>query len=195
LGVLQELGIPYTLQPGAGAFYGPNLEYVLRDRTGRDWQCGTIQFDVAMPARFQLAYVDASGTRRQPVMLHRAVYGSLERFLGILLEHHGATLPAWLAPVQVRVLPVGDDQAEAARDVRRRLADAGLRAELDAGASLGRRIAGAHNDGAPFVAVLGAREVAGGTVTLRAQGQQEIWAQPVAVAELRNRCQPPDFAA
>ncbi|MCB9575323.1 MAG: threonine--tRNA ligase, partial [Kofleriaceae bacterium] len=96
--VVRDLGVPYVIQPGAGAFYGPKLEFVLHDRRGRAWQCGTIQLDLVLPRRFDLRYVDAGGARRHVVMLHRALYGSIERFLGVLLEHHGAALPAWLAP-------------------------------------------------------------------------------------------------
>ncbi|HVV88507.1 MAG TPA: threonine--tRNA ligase, partial [Kofleriaceae bacterium] len=130
---VRGLGVPFTVQPGGGAFYGPKLEFVLRDRRGRAWQLGTIQLDLVMPRRFDLRYVDRDGERRHPAMLHRALYGSIERFLGVLLEHHGATLPAWLAPEQVAVLPVGAEQDGCAREAAARLAAAGLRVRVDDG--------------------------------------------------------------
>jgi threonyl-tRNA synthetase len=195
LAVLQRLGVPYTLQPGAGAFYGPKLEYVLRDRLGRDWQCGTIQFDLVMPEHFDLRYVDDAGERQRPVMLHRALYGSLERFLGILLEHHGAALPAWLAPVQVVVLPITDAEGATAAAFAGRLGAAGVRTKVDGDGSLARRIAAAHEQAAPFVAIIGAREAAQEAVTLRTRAGQRVWQQPAAVDELRALCRPPEFAA
>jgi threonyl-tRNA synthetase len=195
LAVLQRLGVPYTLQPGAGAFYGPKLEYVLRDRLGRDWQCGTIQFDLVMPENFDLRYVDDAGERQRPVMLHRALYGSLERFLGILLEHHGAALPAWLAPVQVVVLPITDAEGATAAAFAGRLGAAGVRIKVDGDGSLARRIAAAHEQAAPFVAIIGAREAAQEAVTLRTRAGQRLCQQPAAVDELRALCRPPEFAA
>src|SRR5262249_8262057 len=152
-------GLACEVQPGAGAIYGPKLEFLLRDRRGRPWQCGTIQLDFMMPQRFDVRYVDAGSERRHVVMLHRALFGSIERFLGIRLEHHGAALPAWLAPDQVAVVPVSAGQRAAAADVAARLAAAGVRSRLDADAdTLGKRIAHAHHDGVPFVAVVGDRE-------------------------------------
>jgi len=166
--VVRGLGVPYQIQPGDGAFYGPKLEFVLRDRRGRPWQCGTIQLDLVLPQHFDVRYVAAGGERRHVVMLHRALFGSIERFLGILLEQHGAALPPWLAPEQVAVLPVGEAQANAAAEVAARLAAVGLRVRVDgADATLGRRIAMAHHLGVPWVAVVGAREAEAGTVTLR----------------------------
>jgi threonyl-tRNA synthetase len=184
-------GMAPSISPGGGAFYGPKLELGLRDRRGRLWQCGTIQHDLVMPRRFELQYVDAGGARRHTVMLHRALFGSIERFLGILLEHHGAALPAWLAPVQVAVLPVGADQRAAAAAVAAELARAGLRARVDADDSLARRIAIAHDDGVAVVAVIGAREVADGTVALRRGADRRTLPVAAAVAELVAACAPP----
>jgi threonyl-tRNA synthetase len=186
---LREVGVPYEVAPGGGAFYGPKLELVLRDRRGRPWQCGTIQCDLVMPKAFDLRYVDADGERRHPAMLHRALYGSLERFLGLLLERHGGALPAWLAPEQVAVLAVGPEQAEAARGFGERLSAAGVRARVDGDdATLARRIALAHHDGGPIVAILGAREQAAGAVSLRLRDGQRTLAVEAAVADVVARC-------
>jgi threonyl-tRNA synthetase len=193
--VLSKLGVPHVVQPGEGAFYGPKLELSLCDRAGRAWQCGTIQLDLVMPQRFDLRYVDADGEKKPLVMLHRALYGSLERFLGILLEHHGARLPAWLAPQQVVVLPVADAHLPWARQVEHALCSSGLRAQLDARAeSLARRVAEAHDDAVPFVAVVGAREVQAGSVTLRARDGQQTLPFERAVELLKQRCALPEFA-
>jgi threonyl-tRNA synthetase len=194
--VLQRLGVKFVLQPGAGAFYGPKVEYSLRDRQGRAWQCGTIQLDLVMPRRFDLRYVDAAGERQHPVMLHRALYGSLERFLGLVLDRHGAALPAWLAPLQVVVLPVApaEEQLAAARAVAGRLAAAGLRVEVDADESLARRIAAAHARAVPFQVVVGAREAASGAVAVRARSGQSAAPVEAAVADLARLCAPPPVA-
>jgi len=195
LAALRELGEPYVEQPGAGAFYGPKLEFALRDRHGRSWQCGTIQFDLVLPRRFGLTYVAASGAREHPVMLHRALYGSLERFLGIVLEQHGAQLPSWLAPVQVRVLPVSEAQLPAAEAQRAALSQCGLRVELHAQESLARRIAEAHARAVPHVVVIGAREAAAGTVSLRERAGQRELPAAAAAAELAQLCAAPSFVA
>lgn len=194
LSVLDRMGVPYVRQPGAGAFYGPKLEFVLADSRGREWQCGTIQFDLVMPERFDLAYIDRAGQRRRPVMLHRALYGSLERFLGILLEHHGARLPAWLAPVQVAILPVGEAQSQSALALAQDLQARGIRCVQLSEDTLGKRIALAHDRAIPFQAVLGAREIAHGKVALRSRdGQTEI-ERGAFPSEIADRCQAPSFS-
>ncbi|HMI91564.1 MAG TPA: threonine--tRNA ligase [Polyangiales bacterium] len=186
----------YSINQGGGAFYGPKIEVALHDRLGRAWQCGTIQLDVAMPERFDLRYVDADGARKLPYMLHRALYGSLERFMGILLEHHGRALPLWLAPQQVAVLPVNSEQSTYAERVALQLSEAGLRAELDArDESLGNRIADAHALAVPLMLVLGAREQAAEAVALREAGGQRVLPFAAALAELQRRCAAPDFPA
>ena len=188
----ERLGVPFVLQPGAGAFYGPKLEWSLEDRHGRAWQCGTIQVDLVMPRSFELRYVAASGERRHPVMLHRALYGSLERFLGMLLEHHGRRLPPWLAPMQAAVLPVDEAQALAAHALRARLAEVGVRARVDVDESLAKRIALVHGDAIPFVIVVGAREVAAAQATLRAPGEpQRVLPSEELVGDLARRCARP----
>jgi len=191
-GVVAQLGVPCDVQPGGGAIYGPKIELLLRDRRGRAWQCGTLQIDFVMPERFDLRYVDSGGERRHVAILHRALFGSLERFLGMLLEHHGADLPAWLAPEQVAVVPVAAAHAAPAADACRALAAAGLRARLDAdAATLSRRVLRAHHDGVPFVVVLGDREVLAGT--LAARGRAGTWSGAAGgvIAELARRCAPP----
>lgn len=185
-------GMRPTLQPGEGAFYGPKLELSLRDRLGRAWQCGTIQLDYVLPRRFGLTYVDADGQRRAPALLHRALYGSVERFLAILLEHCGGALPAWLAPVQVLVTPIGPGQQEAAVAALAELRAAGLRAELDdRSESLARRVAEAHANGIPCLAVIGAREAAAGTLALRERDGQRVLPRTEAITALRERCAAP----
>lgn len=194
---LDRLGERYEVQPGGGAFYGPKIEYVLNDRRGQRWQCGTIQYDLVMPRRFDVRYVDASGGRVHPIMLHRALFGSLERFLGIVLERHGARLPGWLAPTQSVVLPVTEAQLPWAREVEARARALGLRVVVDdRGESLARRVAEAHEGGALFLAVLGAREAAAGSVTLRAPGGgQEVLPLGEAFEVMGRACARPDFRA
>jgi threonyl-tRNA synthetase len=197
--VARGLGLPLQLQPGAGAIYGPKLEFQLRDRRARIWQCGTVQLDFVMPQRFDVRYADASGERRHVVMLHRALYGSLERFMGLLLEQHGAALPAWLAPEQVVVVPVTPEEAaqrQRAEEVVAQLVAAGLRARLDdQRESLSRRIALAHHLGVPYVAIVGEREVAAGTVAVRGRDGQWAAAAGAAIEQLAQRCSVEAMAA
>jgi threonyl-tRNA synthetase len=167
----RELRLPVIDQPGEGAFYGPKLEFKLRDRLGRVWQCGTIQVDFAMPERFELAYTDSSGERRRPVMLHRALYGSVERFIGVLLEHHRGRLPAWLAPEQAHVLPVSVREDEYAAELARALRESQVRVVLtDAGERLASRVAEARRAGAAFVLVVGPQERTSREVSIRQTG-------------------------
>ncbi|MBZ0120022.1 MAG: threonine--tRNA ligase [Sandaracinaceae bacterium] len=184
---LEGLGIVFAVQPGQGAFYGPKIELSLNDRAGRAWQCGTIQLDFVMPERFDLSYAGADGAPHRPAMLHRAVYGSLERFLAVLLEHHQGRLPAWLAPVQARVLPIGERHRDAARAIVAELAPR-VRAELDEHASVSRRIVRAHDDGVPFVLVLGDRELASDRVALRHDDVSQDLLRADAIDLLVQRC-------
>ncbi len=191
-GAARAAGFEPRIQPGEGAFYGPKIELVLRDRAGRSWQCGTIQLDYFMPVRFGALYVDADGAKKPLVMIHRALLGSLERFAGILLEHHEGRLPAWLAPEAVRVLPVGGAQASYAEAIAEDLRARGVRAEADArDAPLGRRIRDAHHERIPHVLVVGAREVEAGTVVVRAE-PEHAEVREAAVARLAHACAPPD---
>ncbi|HYQ42818.1 MAG TPA: threonine--tRNA ligase [Polyangiaceae bacterium] len=169
----RRAGLVCQVKAGDGAFYGPKLEFELGDRLGRRWQCGTIQLDFVLPERFELSYDDSSGVRARPAMLHRAMVGSLERFLGILLEHHEGRVPAWLAPEQVRVLPVHPEQRLYADEVAGRLREHGVRAALDASnETLSRRVAEAHALRVPLLWVVGAREMAARSVTERSQSDE-----------------------
>ena len=170
----RRAGLACQPKPGEGAFYGPKLEFELGDRLGRRWQCGTIQLDFVLPERFDLSYDDRSGARRRPAMLHRAMVGSLERFLGILLEHHAGRVPAWLAPEQVVVLPVHAEQRSYGEEVVARLRQRGLRARLDASnETLSRRVAEAHALRVPLLWVVGAREAAELRVTERRSEREQ----------------------
>ena len=186
--VVARLGLACSVQPGAGAIYGPKLEFLLRDRRGRAWQCGTIQLDFVMPQRFDVRYVDAGGEKRHVVMLHRALYGSIERFIGVLLEIHGAALPAWLAPDQIVIVPITSAHRERAEQIRAELERAQLRCRVEDDGTLARRIAVAQHDGVPFVVVIGDREVANGSLSIRARDAQ--WSEPAAaaIAQLARRC-------
>ncbi len=185
-------GLPLLPAPRSGAFYGPKLEFALPDRLGRLWQCGTIQLDLVLPERFDVSYVDAAGERQRPLMLHRATLGSLERFMGVLLEQHGGRLPAWLAPEQVVVLPAQAEHDAYADEVVTLLRRAGLRASCDARAeSLARRVAIAHEQGVPFIAVVGRREREARSLSLREQAAQRVLTLDSAIHELVELCRPP----
>ncbi|HXI20144.1 MAG TPA: threonine--tRNA ligase [Gemmatimonadales bacterium] len=175
---LEATGLPYELKPGDGAFYGPKIDFDVADSIGRTWQLGTIQLDYNAPERFDLTYVGEDNTEHRPVVIHRAVNGSFERFIAILIEHFAGAFPLWLAPEQVRVLPISDAQHEAAALLTRRLRDAGLRATLDAGhQTLNYRIREGELAKVPYMAVVGQREAEAGTVAVRVRGagtKQEI---------------------
>ncbi len=165
---LASKGLPYELQPGEGAFYGPKIEFALKDSIGRIWQCGTVQVDFAMPRRLGASYVDAGGKKAIPVMLHRAILGSLERFIGILLEEYAGALPLWLAPVQVVVLPIADRHQAAAGAVVSALRDAGLRVEPDLrNEKIGFKIREHTLQRVPYLLVVGDREAQQGTISVR----------------------------
>ena len=176
----------------AGAFYGPKLEFSLPDRLGRRWQCGTIQLDLVLPERFDVSFVDAAGRRQRPLMLHRATLGSLERFLGVVLEQHAGHLPGWLAPDQIVVIPIEAELESYAAEVQAELIRAGLRAVVDAkNESLARRIALAHELGIPYVIVVGRRERDARALSLRAQDERRVLPLDEAVTELVRRCAAP----
>jgi len=193
LAAARRAGLDPIVQPGEGAFYGPKIEFALRDRLGRSWQCGTVQLDFVMPERFELSYADADGSRVRPAMIHRAIFGSLERFAAILLEHHEGALPAWLAPVQIGVVPIADAQAAWAREVVDRLRGRGLRvAQMGGGMTLSRALVDTHGAGVPLIAIVGAREVADKTVALRSRdGSQVVLPIDEVVAECGRRCAAP----
>ena len=174
---LDELGIEYAVNEGDGAFYGPKIDFQLSDSLGRTWQCGTIQLDFQMPERFDLTYVGADNDRHRPIMLHRAIFGSLERFIAILTEHYAGAFPAWLAPVQVAVLPIGANQHGYAADLTGRLASLGLRAELnDGNETIGHKIRAAQLEKVPYMLVIGDKEIANGEVSVRSRRDGELGA-------------------
>ena len=177
---LDASGIKYDILPGEGAFYGPKIEYHLRDSLGRGWQCGTIQVDFQMPARLGAEYVTESNGRATPVMLHRAIVGSLERFIGMLLEHYAGQLPPWLAPVQVAVANITDDQADYAKEVVSMLKKAGLRAEADLrNGKITYKIRELSLQKLPYILVVGAKEKAEGEVAVRVRGGKDLGAMSV----------------
>lgn len=187
-------GLTTIPNPGEGAFYGPKLEFVLRDAIGRDWQLGTLQVDFVLPERLDAVYVGEDGQRHRPVMLHRAILGSFERFIGVLIEHHAGRFPLWLAPVQVVVAPITNDADAYAREVHAALTAAGLRVELDLrNEKINYKVREHSLAKVPVIAVVGAKEAAAGTVALRRLGgaQQEILALEQAVATLKAQSAAP----
>ena len=165
---LEETGTPYKLNPGDGAFYGPKIDFHLEDCLGRTWQCGTIQLDFQMPEKFDMSYVGKDGDEHRPVMLHRTILGSLERFMGILIENYAGAFPYWLAPVQLKVLPVAEDYIDYAQEVCAKLKAADLRVEIDTrDEKLGKKIRDAQMQKTPYMIVIGAKEKEEGTVAVR----------------------------
>jgi len=168
---LEATGMPYDLKPGDGAFYGPKIDFDVGDSIGRKWQLGTIQLDYAAPERFDMVFVGEDNAEHRPVVIHRAMCGSFERFIAILIEHFAGAFPLWLSPEQVRVLPISDQQADAATGVHQRLRDAGIRSALDAGSqTLNYRIRDAEMARVPYMGVVGQREAEAGTVAVRTRG-------------------------
>jgi threonyl-tRNA synthetase len=178
---LRASGCEFELSPGEGAFYGPKVEYTLKDAIGRHWQCGTIQVDFSMPERLDADYVGEDSARHRPVMLHRAIVGSLERFIGILIEETAGALPTWLAPVQVKVLNITDAQAEYARDVVKTLQNQGFRVEADLrNEKITYKIREHSMQKVPYLIVIGDKEMASGAVAVRARGGQDLGVMSVA---------------
>jgi threonyl-tRNA synthetase len=193
-GALEHLGYAYTLNPGEGAFYGPKLEFVLRDAIGRDWQCGTLQVDMNMPARLGATYVAEDGEKKQPIMLHRALFGSLERFTGILIEHYAGKFPLWLAPVQAVVATITNEADPYARKVAEAVQAAGLKAELDIrNEKINYKVREHSVAKVPVMLVVGAREAEKGTVAMRRLGgnSQEILELDQAIAILKKEAAGP----
>ncbi len=190
-------GLECTLNPGEGAFYGPKLEFVLRDAIGRDWQCGTLQVDFVLPERLDASYIGSDGQKHRPVMLHRAILGSMERFLGILIEEHAGKLPMWLAPLQVVVATITNDADAYADQVGQAFRRAGIQVEVDKGADkIGYKIRQHSLRKVPWIVAVGAKESEGGTVSLRrlgSQGQESLKLDE-AVALCQRESMPPDIA-
>ena len=171
---LEHRGLKYIINEGDGAFYGPKIDFHIKDSIGRTWQCGTIQLDMMLPEKFDLTYVGEDGQKHRPIMLHRVVYGSIERFIGILIENYAGAFPVWLAPVQVRILPITDKHHDYAYELKKKLFDAGIRVEVDArNEKMGYKIREAQVRKIPYALVVGDQEVADGTVNVRKYGEKD----------------------
>ena len=169
-GALDEIGLPYKVNEGDGAFYGPKIDFHLEDSIGRTWQCGTIQLDFQLPERFALEYTGADGEKHRPVMIHRVVFGSIERFIGILIEHFAGAFPTWLAPVQVEVLPISEKYNDYAEKVAAELTAAGVRVEKNFRPDkIGYKIREAQLQKIPYMLIVGEKEAEGGTVSVRSR--------------------------
>lgn len=172
---MESKGLPYKINEGDGAFYGPKLDFQLEDCIGRTWQCGTIQLDFQMPQRFDLNYVGADGEKHRPIMIHRVLYGSIERFIGILIEHFAGKFPAWLAPVQVKVLPITDKYNDYANTIKEKLQAKDIRVEVDArNEKIGYKIREAQLQKVPYMLVVGEKEAEAGTVAVRSRDKGEL---------------------
>lgn len=172
---LDERGMPYKINEGDGAFYGPKIDFHLRDSIGRTWQCGTIQLDMLMPERFDLTYVGEDGGRHRPVMIHRVAFGSMERFIGILIEHYAGAFPAWIAPVQVKVLPITDRTIGYAKKIASSLKELEIRVEVDERSEkIGYKIREAQMEKIPYMLVLGDKEEEAGVVAVRVRGKGDV---------------------
>lgn len=173
-GALEDIGMPFKLNPGDGAFYGPKIDFHLEDSIGRTWQCGTIQLDFQLPQRFDLNYIGRDGEKHRPIVIHRVIFGSIERFIGILIEHFAGKFPAWIAPVQVKVLPISDKINSYAESVVKVLRDKGIRVELDDRAEkIGYKIREARNERVPYMIILGEKEQQEATITVRSRNGEE----------------------
>jgi len=174
VGALEANGMDYIVNEGDGAFYGPKIDFHLTDSIGRTWQCGTIQLDMNLPERFDLTYTDKDGTKKRPVMIHRVCFGSIERFIGILIEHYAGMFPTWLAPVQVKVLTISEKFADYADSVSKALEDAGIRVETDHRAEkIGFKIREARNERVPYMLIVGEKDVEAGVVSVRSREKGE----------------------
>ncbi len=186
---LEDCGLDYVVNEGDGAFYGPKIDFHLTDSIGRTWQCGTIQLDMQLPERFELTYTGEDGLKHRPVMIHRVVYGSIERFIGILIEHYAGAFPAWLAPCQVRILPITDKHVAYAKALADKMFDLGLRVHLDdRNEKLGYKIREAQVQKVPYTLVVGDKEVEEGTVNVRRRGAGDVgaMAQDAFIAMLQE---------
>ena len=185
-GALDELNLPYIINEGDGAFYGPKIDFHLEDSIGRTWQCGTIQLDFQLPQRFELDYVGSDGEKHRPIVIHRVVFGSIERFIGILIEHFAGKFPTWLAPVQVKVLPISDKFNEYSQSVSKKLSESGIRCEIDERSEkIGYKIREARNERVPYIVVIGEKEEKEKNISLRSRKNGDEGA--VSVDELIMR--------
>ena len=176
---IEAKGIPYVINPGDGAFYGPKLDYHIEDSLGRTWQCGTIQLDMNLPERFQIDYVGEDGQKHRPIMIHRACFGSMERFIGILTEHYAGAFPTWMAPVQVKILPISEKHVEYAKELAKQMHQDYVRVEVDdRSEKIGYKIRQAQMAKVPYMLVVGDKEVEEGTVNVRKHGGDELGSVP-----------------
>ncbi len=196
---LERAAMSYTINEKDGAFYGPKIDFDVTDAIGRKWQCATIQLDYMQPENFDLKYIGADNTEHRPVVIHRAIFGSFERFIAILIEHYAGAFPLWLAPLQVIVLPLADRQVAYAETVRQRLAAAGLRVQVDARIEkIGYKIREAQLQKIPYMLVVGDREVAEGAVAVRSRSGGDLGSRPLdafvasALEEVQTKGQPQD---
>jgi threonyl-tRNA synthetase len=172
---LERKGLKHTVDPGEGVFYGPKIDIKIKDALGRAWQCATIQADFNLPARFHLEFVDTDGTRRPPIMIHRALLGSMERFFGCLVEHYVGAFPLWLSPVQVKVMPITDDHRSFAEEIRDTLTAEGFRVDVDSrNEKLGFKIREAQMEKVPYMVVVGAEEVAKRVLSARKRSGEQL---------------------
>ncbi|MFN3284092.1 MAG: His/Gly/Thr/Pro-type tRNA ligase C-terminal domain-containing protein, partial [Pseudothermotoga sp.] len=191
---MDSVGLKYVVKEGEGAFYGPKIDFHIKDSIGRTWQCATIQLDFLMPQRFELVYTDYNGDYCQPVMIHRAIYGSLERFLGILIEHYAGAFPTWLAPIQVMVIPIADRHHSYAQSVKDILVQNGIRGQVDLRReTLGYKIRDAQSMKIPYMFIVGDKEQTTNTVSVRTRKGNEFATKPIdyvvdiVIKEIRTR--------
>ena len=178
--VLKDMNMPYEINEGDGAFYGPKIDFHIKDSIGREWQCGTIQLDFQMPERFDLTYIGEDGEKHRPVMLHRVIFGSIERFIGVLIENYAGIFPTWLSPVQVKILPITDAQKEYAQKIKQELEDVNIRVELDdSNEKVGYKIRKAQLEKVPYMVVLGAKEVEANTIAVRTRKGEDLGQMPI----------------
>jgi threonyl-tRNA synthetase len=174
---LNDMGFEYVVNEGDGAFYGPKIDFHLEDSIGRTWQCGTIQLDFQLPQRFEMEYVGEDGAKHRPIMVHRVVFGSIERFIGILIEHFAGKFPVWLSPVQVKVLPITDRQKDYAKDLCEKMKAAGIRVQLDdRNEKIGYKIREAQMEKVPYMLVVGEKEMEAGQVAVRRRDKGDMGA-------------------
>ncbi len=183
--ICKEQNLPYVPAKDEAAFYGPKLDFMFKDAIGREWQLATIQCDFNLPQRFELSYINEQGEREQPVVIHRAISGSIERFMGVMIEHFAGAFPVWLAPVQVAILPVGEKFAEYGEKVRAALEDANIRVTLSTNESLGKRIRQAKTEKIPYQIVIGEKEQTSGTLTV--EGRNDLKLENISVDEFVAR--------
>ena len=183
---LEEMKLDYELNEGDGAFYGPKIDFHLEDSLGRTWQCGTIQLDFQMPQRFNLEYVGEDGQKHRPIMIHRAIFGSIERFIGILIEHYAGNFPVWLAPMQVKILPITDRVAAYAKKIEEELKSANVRCSVDLrNEKVGYKIREAQLEKVPYMIVVGDKEVEDGSVAVRSRKDGDVGT--MSLSEFKNK--------